>query len=312
MADLNLLLTLDALLDEGSVAGAARRLRLSPSAMSRALARLRAVTGDPLLVRAGRGLVATPRAIALREEVRALVEGAQAVLRPAEALDLSRLERRFTLRSSEGFAETFGPALLAETRRQAPGVTLYFLTKPDKDSTPLRAGEVDLETGVIDAETAPELRRLGLFQDHWLAVLRPDHPLLRSEAGPLTPALFAAEAHVVVARRGLQDAALEEALARAGLQRRVGALVSGFASAIALARQSDLIATVPARHSLGLRAGMAQLTLPVAVPAFALSLFWHPRMEGDPAHRWLRGLLPGLCAARLAEAGDPPPGPALR
>ncbi len=113
MPDLNLLVTLDVLLAEGSVARAARRLRLSPSAMSRALARLREVTGDPLLVRAGRGLVPTPRAVELRAQVGALVDGANAVLRPAAKLDLARLERRFTLRSSEGFVETFGPRLLA-------------------------------------------------------------------------------------------------------------------------------------------------------------------------------------------------------
>src|SRR4029078_8591730 len=107
--DLNLLVTLDVLLTEGSVARAARRLRLSPSAMSRALARLRATTGDPLLVRAGRGLVPTPRALELRERVGRLAEDGQAVLRPAQKLDLKQLVRTFTLRTSDGFVENFGP-----------------------------------------------------------------------------------------------------------------------------------------------------------------------------------------------------------
>src|SRR5438477_10044067 len=111
--DLNLLATLDVLLAEGSVARAAERLRLSPSAMSRALARLRETTGDPLLVRAGRGLVPTPRALELRERVSQLVQNGQAVLRPAATLDLKRLIRTFTLRASEGFAETFGTDLIA-------------------------------------------------------------------------------------------------------------------------------------------------------------------------------------------------------
>src|SRR3546814_17103803 len=95
--DLNLLVTLDVLLAEGSVAGAAKRLRLSPSAMSRALARLRETTGDPLLVRAGRGLVPTPRSLELRDRVGALVQDAEAVLRPFEPLDLKRRVRTFTL-----------------------------------------------------------------------------------------------------------------------------------------------------------------------------------------------------------------------
>ena len=138
--DLNLLVTLDVLLAEGSVARAAQRLRLSPSAMSRALARLRETTGDPLLVRAGRGLVPTPRALELRERVGQLVQDGEAVLRPAETLDLKQLVRTFTLRTSEGFVENFGPDLIARVGEEAPGVRLRFVQKPDKDSAPLRDG----------------------------------------------------------------------------------------------------------------------------------------------------------------------------
>jgi DNA-binding transcriptional LysR family regulator len=141
--DLNLLVTLDVLLAEGSVARAARRLRLSPSAMSRALARLRETTGDPLLVRAGRGLVPTPRAIELRERVSQLVQDGEAVLRPTEKLNLKQLARTFTLRTSEGFVENFGPSLMARMGDEAPGVRLCFVQKPDKDSTSLRDGSVE-------------------------------------------------------------------------------------------------------------------------------------------------------------------------
>src|SRR6267154_2194311 len=147
--DLNLLVTLDVLLAEGSVARAARRLRLSPWAMSRPLARLREATGDPLLVRAGRGLVPTPRALELRERVGQLVQDGEAVLRPAEKLDLKQLVRTFTLRTSGGFVENFGPDLIARIGRQAPGVRLRFVQKPNRDSTPLREGSVDLESGVV-------------------------------------------------------------------------------------------------------------------------------------------------------------------
>jgi DNA-binding transcriptional LysR family regulator len=156
--DLNLLVTLDVLLAEGSVARAARRLGLSPSAMSRALARLRETTGDPLLVRAGRGLVPTPRALELRGRVSQLVQEAEAVLRPAQKLDLSKLARTFTLRTSEGFVENFGPQLIARAGREAPGVRLRFVQKADKDGAPLREGAIDLETGVVETSTAPELR----------------------------------------------------------------------------------------------------------------------------------------------------------
>src|SRR5215216_3524387 len=138
--DFNLLVVLDVLLAEGSVAGAARRLRLSPSAMSRALARLRETTGDPLLVRAGRGLVPTPRALELRERVSQLVQEAEAVLRPVETPDLKQLVRTFTLRTREGFVENFGPDLITRVSEEAPGVRLCFMQKPDKDSASLRDG----------------------------------------------------------------------------------------------------------------------------------------------------------------------------
>src|SRR4249920_1203113 len=170
--DLNLLVTLDVLLDEGSVAGAARRLQLSPSAMSRALARLRETTGDPLLVRAGRGLVPTPRALELRERVDQLLQEAQAVLRPAKAPDLQRIVRTFTVRTSEGFVETFGPDLIQRVMKAAPGVQIRFLTRQTRDGAGLRDGTVDLETGVVDQTTSPELRQLPLFNDRLVGVAR--------------------------------------------------------------------------------------------------------------------------------------------
>ncbi len=143
--DLNLLVTLDVLLAEQSVARAARRLRLSPSAMSRALSRVREATGDPLLVRSGRALVSTPRALELRGAVSALVRDAEAVLTPPAAPDLQRLTRTFTLRASDGFVENLGLAILARVRAEAPKVRLRFVQKADKDGSPIRDGAVDLE-----------------------------------------------------------------------------------------------------------------------------------------------------------------------
>ena len=292
--DLNLLLTLDVLLAEGSVARAAERLRLSPSAMSRALARLRETTGDPLLVRAGRGLVPTPRAIALREQVSQLVEGAQSVLRPARRLNLRQLVRTFTLRTSDGFVENFGPALLARVAEKAPGVRLSFLQKTDKDSTPLRLGAVDLETGVVGPSLAPELRTQALFQDRFVAVVRRGHALARGE---LTPARYAGGRHILVSRRGLERGPIDDALAGLALGRDIAATVGSFATALALARASDLVASVPERHTGKLRDGMVSLSLPLALPVFSVAILWHPRLDADPAHRWLRGCLRDICAA---------------
>jgi DNA-binding transcriptional LysR family regulator len=297
--DFNLLVTLDVVLSEGSVAGAARRLRLSPSAMSRALARLREVTGDPLLVRAGRRLVPTPRALELRTQVGTLVEQARSVLRPAAKLDLAALERRFTLRTSEGFAETFAPRLLTEIGQVAPGVTLQFVAKPDKESAPLREGEVDIETGVIDTTTAPEMRAAPLFEDRWVSVVSSSHPLAR---GKVTGPRYAEARHVQVLRRGLHSSDIDDAAAATGLERNATIIVNGFSAALALARQTDLVATVPERHTSGLRDGMHSFALPFAVSPFTVSMLWHPRMDGDLAHRWLRSKVRAVCSTKTRRA----------
>jgi DNA-binding transcriptional LysR family regulator len=292
--DLNLLITLDALLAEGSVARAAKRLRLSPSAMSRALARLRETTGDPLLVRAGRGLVPTPRALELRERVAQLVQEAEAILRPAEQPDLMQVLRTFTLRTSEGFVENFGAALIARIAEQAPGIRLRFVHKSDKDSAALRDGRVDLETGVVGQAAGPELRTQGLFRDRFIGVVRTGHPLCDGE---ITPARFAAHSHISVSRRGLDKGPIDEALVSLGLQRHIVTMVDGFSTALALARSSDLIASVPERHTANLRCGMHSFELPLSLSEFSLAMIWHPRLNADPVHRWLRGCLREVCAS---------------
>jgi len=292
--DLNLLVTLDVLLAEGSVARAARRLRLSPSAMSRALARLRETTGDPLLVRAGRDLVPTPRALELRARVSQLVQDGEAVLRPAEKLDLTRLVRTFTLRTREGFVENFGPDLIARVAEEAPGVRLRFMQKPDKDSAPLRDGAVDLETGVVGKATGPEVRTQALFRDRFVGVVRMGHPLSQGE---ITPSRYAAGKHIGVSRRGLDKGPIDDALNPLGLEREIATIVGGFSTALALARACDLIASVPERHTGNLRTGMHSFPLPFPAPEITVSLLWHPRLDADQAHRWLRALVRDICAS---------------
>lgn len=292
MPDLNLLITLDVLLAEGSVARAAERLRLSPSAMSRALSRLRETTGDPLLVRAGRGLVPTPRALALREQVHQLVQHAEAVLRPDDRIDLSALVRTFTLRTSDGFVENFGPDLLARIGADAPGVRIHFMQKADKDSTPLRDGRVDLETGVIEDSLSPEVRGQALFTDRLIGVVRRGHPLA---TGKLTAERYAAAQHVIVSRSGHESGAVDRPFLPPGFERTAGTIVSGFSAALSLVRASDLVATVPDRHTVNLRVGMFSFALPAPTLDFTVSMLWHPRMDADPAHRWLRTCLREVC-----------------
>ena len=294
--DLNLLLTLDAVLAEGSVTRAARRLRLSPSAMSRSLARLREATGDPLLVRAGRTLVPTPRALELRERVSHLVQEARSMLRPCDNLNLAQLSRTFVLRTRDGFVENYGAALITRAAQQAQGVRLCFVPKPARDSGALRDGGVDLETGVINAATGPEIRSRALFRDRFVGAVHAGHPLAQ---GTPDAARYAQGRHISVSRRGLVDGPIDAALLQLGLQRDVATVVDGFAAALALARGSDLIASVPERQTGLLRAGMHSFPLALGMPEFTVSMLWHPRMEADPAHRWLRSLVFEVCTAAL-------------
>ena len=301
--DFNLLLTLDVLLAEGNVAKAARRLQLSPSAMSRALARLRQTTGDPLLVRAGRGLVPTPRALLLRDEVSQLVQGAHAVLRPADKVDLQQLKRTFTLRVSDGFTENFGPSLIERLREEAPGVRLRFVPKMGKDSVALRDGTVDLETGVIGDLTGPEVRTRVLFRDRFIGVVRQGHALCEGE---VTAERYASGQHVLVSRRGLDRGVMDEALKPLGLEREIVTFVGGFSGALAFARASELIATVPERHTGNLRNGMFCFPIPLSTDEITVSMMWHPRLDADAAHRWLRGCVHAVCSAQLSTAIAPP------
>jgi DNA-binding transcriptional LysR family regulator len=297
-ADLNLLPALDALLAESSVAGAARKLGLSASAMSRTLARLRAATGDPLLVRAGRRLVPTPHAAELRERVRNLTLETRAVLRPAvQEMDLASLERTFTIRANDGFIETCAARLIAVVAGQAPHVRLHFAPKPDKDVRPLRDGLIDLEVGVM-SESAPEIRVQALFRDSFVGVVRKGHTL--AGLGKVTAKRYAACGHVVASRRGRASGPVDDALRAIGLTRTVVAVVPSFAAALAVARSSELVALLPRSFVDGLGDEHLVSTthifqLPVRTESITVSQMWHPRMDADSAHRWLRGVVRAAC-----------------
>ncbi len=173
---------------------------------------------------------------------------------------------------------------------------LRFVQNDDKDGAPLRDGAVDMETGVVDTATAPDLRAQALFRDRLVGAVRAAHPLCK---GKMTPARYAAGEHVTVARKSLERGPVDEALELLGLERETVITVGGFSSALALARSSDLIATVPERHTGSLRAEMHSFPLPVSVPEMTVSLLWHPRLDADPAHRWLRRCVLDACVTSL-------------
>jgi len=295
--DLNLLAALDVLLTERSVTVAARRLGLSASATSRTLARLRSATGNPLLVQAGRSLVPTPYAEQLAGRVHALAQEARAVLTPAtDHMDPALLERTFTIRANEGFVALFAAALVAAITEAAPRVRLRFAPKPDKEATPLREGMIDLEIGTAGA-SAPEVRSQLIFRDCFIGAARLRHPLFE---GLITPQRYAACGHVVTSRRGASKGPVDDALHELGLQREIVAIVPSFLDALNIARRSDLIALVPRaciRDGEVAAQGLEGFDLPVSTPELAISVMWHPRLDADPAHRWLRQKVVATCQA---------------
>lgn len=287
--DLNLLAALDALLEEGSVAGAAERLHVTAPAMSRSLGRIRRTTGDQILVRTGRTMTPTPYAIAVREQVHELLQQVQGVLAPSRELDLTTLERTFTLRWHDSLVALGGPALLAAVRQQAPGVRLRFLAESSVDTPELRRGEVDLEANA-DRPTAPDIRADRVAETQHVIVVRQGHPLTRVKA--VTAAQYAAAEHLTVSRRGRLGNALDDALARLGLTRRVVATAPTESTAFAFVRDSDLLVTAPesTTRATATALGLALLPLPFELPPAAVYLSWHQRYDTDPTHIWLRDL----------------------
>ena len=303
--DFNLLTALDALLGTNSVTAAAEHTGLSTSAMSRTLARLRQVTGDPLLVRAGRDMVPTPHAQAIRDRVHDAVLEARSLLQiTPSAFDPTHLNRTFSIRANEGFVEAFGPSLIGEISRQAPGICLQFTPKVEKDPRHLREGVTDLEIGVM-ANMGPEIRVQALFRDRFVAVVRTGHPVLARL--PVTARDYVAHGHVVASRHGRALGPVDEALDGLGLKRTVVSIVPGFSTSLAVAVGSDLIALLPASYLIGYPAGRGStrpfqtFDLPFPTKVITVSQMWHPRLAADPAHRWLRQQVRRVCLDRKVE-----------
>ncbi|MEV5438525.1 LysR family transcriptional regulator [Streptomyces sp. NPDC052682] len=292
--DLNLLVALDVLLEEQSVGGAARRLHLSEPAMSRTLGRIRKALGDPVLVRAGRRMVPTPHALAVRAEVSAVVERARALFAPARDADLSTVSRTLTVLCHDTLAAACGPALFTRAAREAPGIRLRFLAESHVDAPFLRQGTADLEVGVIDT-VAPEVHVETLHEDRMVGVVRAGHPLLEGE---LTPERFACEAdHLVVSRRGRLHGPVDEALAALGLERRVVGSVGTFPASLFVLRDTDLTGLINARSGpLAAALGLVTFEVPLPLPPLSVGLAWHPRHDADPAHAWLRDAVRGILA----------------
>lgn len=283
--DLNLLTSLDALLEERSVMGAAERLRLSSPAVSRTLGRLRKLTGDEILVRTGRSMTPTPYALAIQDDVRRLLREAHDVLTPRREVDLATLDRIFTLQCNDGLATSLAPVLVAGIHAQAPHVRLRILGENTIDTGGLRQGRVDLELGAA-RPSLPGLRSETLGHDPLTVAMRPAHPC----GTGLDLHAFAAQQHVLVSRRGRLTDPIDELLASVGLRRRVVATVATLTMALHIASRSDMLVTTTVTVSRPVieRFGLITRTLPAEVPAVPINCSWHQRNDSDAAHAWLR------------------------
>ena len=292
--DLNLLPALDALLQEESVTKAAARLGLSAPALSHSLARLREKLGDPILVRAGRKMVPSPRAVALRPRVHALLREAQAVLAPGEAFVPERSTREFLVHGSDYVILILGLALDRILLEQGAGVRLQFMPNTTDDAELVRSGEIDLGIGVYD-RLPPEIRIQKLFDEQLVCVVREGHP---SVGKRMSLAQYAALRHIQIAPRGRPGGRVDDLLADKGYSRVVARRVPFFFAGLLMAAESDYVLTLPKRLALAQaeRLGLRVLGLPVAFGSYAVSQIWHPRNEADAGHRWLRERVVRACA----------------
>jgi DNA-binding transcriptional LysR family regulator len=286
--DLNLLRVFDALMDTGSVAEAAVRLHLSAPATSRALGRLRRAMNDPILVRAGRGLVPTPFAQHTAGKVKALLEGAAGLRADPADSSPSSWRRTFAVRLDDALTPVLAPRLTRAIAGEAPGVRLRFVGQDSEEPGPLRDGSIDLDVGVAD-RPPPDIHTSVLFTDHFVAVVAADSELGR--APHLTVDDLCRHPHVSASRRGLVRGPLDDALGQVGRSRRVVAVVPSYAVGALMALEHDLICLVPqvtAAHLSDRSVPLRSHEVPFDLPTAEVELRWHRRVHDDPASRWLR------------------------
>jgi DNA-binding transcriptional LysR family regulator len=297
--DLNLLPVFVALMETGSVSQAARRLGLTQSGTSRALARLRSLLGDPLFVREANKMVATARARALAPRIERLVEEAARLPEEPTAFEPSKARGTVRLASADFALHILLPRLLEETRGQAPGIDVQAYPTPSSVEA-LESGRLDFSIHVEGALAHPDLVRTPLFEEGFECLVREGHPATQKR---LTVRRYARLEHLLVAPGGRPGGIVDTLLEERGVTRRVAVMVPSFLVVPALLERSDLVATLPRRlaRSLTARWPLVSIPPPLPLPSFRLQLFWVERRRQEPLHTWFRQLMQDV-ASRLDES----------
>ncbi|MBJ3815822.1 LysR family transcriptional regulator [Shimwellia pseudoproteus] len=284
--DLNLLKTLDALLDEGSVTRAAQRLSLTQPAVSAMLTRLRDFFDDPLFIRAQRGMVPTARALTLAGPVKQVLNDISVLLAPA-VFAPREARMTYTIAATDYALKTIVVPLMAALKKQAPGIrgAVVPVDHP-RLARQLEQGEVDM--ALVTPQTTPEdLHGQALYQEEYVCMMRASHP--QAGAAALTLDAFCALEHVLVSSHGSFRGPTDDALSAMGRSRRVGLTVNSFLVLPEILRVTDMVAVVPRRLACR-HDHMVIMETPLAVPGFTKSMAWHERVHRDPAHQWIRAL----------------------
>lgn len=286
--DLNLLVVFDAVAQTGSVTAAAARLTLSQPAISHALNRLRDMVGDPLFVRSRSALVPTPRAEAMIEPVRSIVEAARSVVSQG-AFDAATSERAFRVGGSDFTMQMIVPQLVRLLRARAPQSTLDLVPVGPQSLTSLESGELDCSFWGATPPDAPYLSRT-LFRERFIGLVGAQHPLAdKARHGRLTIDDYLAYPHAMARFRNPGQSAIDTALARLGRSRTIGYASPNFASNADALLGTDLVMSVPSRLAAVLAdRKLVPFALPIKVPSFPYSLIWHRRTDADPGCVWLR------------------------
>lgn len=301
--DLNLLPTLDALLEARSVTGTAERFGITQSAMSHRLARIREIFGDPLLVTAGDDLVLTPKAESLQTPLRLALDHLRQAVDPEPEFDPKTAERTFVLAAADLAEVNLLPPLLQHLGRAAPGVTVRMGGRGFVAGDALAEGKVDLAIAPgegsipgVGLGDVRGVRQRKLLTEGFSVLARRGHPRVGRR---LTLKRYLAETHVLVAPQGEPGGLVDSILARQGLSRHVAVQVASFLSAPFLVAATDHLLTCPTSLAIATSEplGLRMLKPPLELPSGSVFVYWHERMHRDPGHRWFREALFELVAS---------------